>query len=71
VFHELWMLVDGIYPSLSHFVKPLSVPVGDSEALFSLWQEAKHKDIERFSVFSKRSITSLASQFHLCTWKIL
>lgn len=44
----LWMLVDGIYPPLAQFVKPLTVPIGDSEALFSLWQESKHKDIEPF-----------------------
>jgi len=47
-FDKLWMLVDGIYPPLSRFVKPLSVPIGDTEALFSLWQESKRKDIERF-----------------------
>jgi hypothetical protein len=30
------MLVDGIYPSIARFVKPISVPIGDVEALFSL-----------------------------------
>ena len=47
-FDQLWMLVDGIYPSLARFVKPLTVPIGDCEALFSMWQESKRKDIERF-----------------------
>jgi hypothetical protein len=47
-FDQLYMLVDGIYPPMSRFVTPLSVPIGDSEALFSLWQESKRKDIERF-----------------------
>jgi hypothetical protein len=42
------MLLDVIYPSLARFVKPISVPIGDSESLFSLWQESKRKDIERF-----------------------
>jgi hypothetical protein len=42
------MLVFGIYPALARIVKPLSVPIGDSEALFSLWQESKWKDIEHF-----------------------
>jgi hypothetical protein len=61
IFHELWMLVDGIYPSLARFVKPISVPVGKREELFSLWQEAARKTIERFfGVFKKKSI-SLAS----------
>jgi hypothetical protein len=47
-------MVISIYPSLAHFVKPLSVPIDDDEALFSLWQESKRKDIERFfGVFKK------------------
>jgi len=54
IFHELWMLVDGIYPSLARFVKPISVPVGKREELFSLWQEAARKTIECFfGVFKK------------------
>ena len=48
VFDELWMLVDGIYPSLARFVKPISVPVSKRETLFSAWQESSRKDIERF-----------------------
>ncbi len=44
LFEELWMLVDGIYPPLGRFVKPLTVPIGDREALFSMWQESKRKD---------------------------
>jgi hypothetical protein len=52
---QLWMLVDGIYPSLARFVKPISVPVGKRETLFSTWQEAKRKDIERFfAVFKQK-----------------
>jgi hypothetical protein len=55
VFQQLWMLVDGIYPPLSRFVKPISVPLGETEALFSLWQESKRKDVERFfGVFKKK-----------------
>jgi hypothetical protein len=54
-FDQLWMLVDGIYPSLARFVKPLTVPIGDCEALFSMWQESNRKDIERFfGVFKKK-----------------
>jgi hypothetical protein len=54
-FEQLWMLVEGIYPSLARFVKPISVPIGDSESLFSLWQESKRKDIECFfGVFKKK-----------------
>jgi hypothetical protein len=54
-FHELWFLVDGIYPSLSRFVKPLTVPIDDNEAIFSMWQESKRKDIERFLASSKKN----------------
>ena len=49
------MLVNGIYPALARFVKPISVPIADSEALFSLWKESKRKDIERFfGVYKKK-----------------
>jgi hypothetical protein len=47
-FDELWLLVDGIYPLLSRFVKPLSVPMNTVEALFLLWQESSRKDVECF-----------------------
>jgi len=53
-FHQLWFLVDGIYPPLARFVKPISVPIGKAEALFSMWQESKRKDIERFFGVFKR-----------------
>jgi hypothetical protein len=54
-FDQLWMMVDGIYPPLARFVKPLTVPIGECEALFSMWQESKRKDIERFfGVFKKK-----------------
>jgi hypothetical protein len=36
MFEELWLLVDGNYPALSRFVKPLSVPLNADEALFSM-----------------------------------
>ncbi len=55
VFEQLRMLVDGIYPSLARFVKTVSVPLVDYQALFSLWQESKHKGIESFlGVFKKK-----------------
>jgi hypothetical protein len=58
-FDELWILVDGIYPPISRFVKPLSVPINTVEALFSLWQESSRKDVERFfGVFKKKFIYS-------------
>jgi hypothetical protein len=40
---QLWLLAVGINPPLFRFVKPISVPNGTTEALFSLWQETKGK----------------------------
>jgi hypothetical protein len=65
VFHQLWMLLDGIYPSLARFVKPISVPIEQREALFSMWQESKQKDFEHFGVLSGNFIFS-TGQYHEC-----
>jgi hypothetical protein len=47
--------MDGIYPSLAGFVKPISVPIGKHEAFFSMWQESKQKDIKHvFGIFKKK-----------------
>jgi len=54
-FDHLWLLVDGIYPAITRYFKPLSVPIDDDKALFSLWQEAKQKDVRRFfGIFKKK-----------------
>jgi hypothetical protein len=54
-FHKLWFLTDGIYPELSRFVKTISEPLDKWEALYSIWQEAKRKDVERgFGVVKKK-----------------
>ncbi len=58
-FDQLWMLVNGIYPALARFVKPISVPIADSEALISLWKESKRKDIERFFGVYKKKVLFL------------
>jgi hypothetical protein len=65
VFQQLWMLADGIHPPLSRFVKLISVPLGETEALFSLWQESKCKDVKPiFGVFKKK-FHFLESLLHL------
>jgi Plant transposon protein len=46
-FNELWIMVDGIYPELSRFVKNVSVPLTDEEKRYSKWQEACRKSVER------------------------
>lgn len=46
-FDKLWVLVDGIYPTIARFVKTISFPIGRAQELFVKWQESCRKDIER------------------------
>ena len=46
-FNQLYLLVDGIYPSFNRFVKGHKEPIGDYEKALTDWQEAARKDIER------------------------
>lgn len=46
-FNKLFILVDGIYPQWSRFVKGMKEPIYQAEKTFSEWQEAARKDIER------------------------
>ena len=49
-FHKTYfyyVLVDGIYPNYSRFVKSIKEPIEDDEKKFTAWQEACRKDIER------------------------
>ena len=46
-FLYLYLLVDGIYPALSRFVKAIIHPVGSKETKYTKWQESARKDIER------------------------
>jgi len=56
-FNLLYMLVDGIYPKTSRFVKTKGVPMDEREIKFSRWQEAARKDVERaFGVLVRRFI---------------
>jgi hypothetical protein len=55
VFNRLWILVDGIYPELSRFVKTLQEPVGRKACRYAVWQESARKDIERaFGVLQRK-----------------
>lgn len=47
-------------PTIVKFVKPVSLPIGDEEALFSIWQETKRKDIDIFLVL----------KIHFLAWSI-
>ena len=55
MFHRLFVLVDGIYPPYSRFVKGIQLPLTDAEKRYTAWQEASRKDIERaFGVLQSR-----------------
>jgi hypothetical protein len=63
VFNRLWILVDGIFPDLSRFVKTLQEPVGRRVCRYAVWQESARKDIERaFGVLQRK--------FHVLVGKI-
>jgi hypothetical protein len=46
-FDALFLLVDGIYPKYSRFVKGIKDPITEQECGYTGWQEAARKDIER------------------------
>jgi hypothetical protein len=46
-FDALFLLVDGIYPKYSRFVKGIKDPINEQECAYTGWQEAARKDIER------------------------
>lgn len=46
-FDQLFILVDGIYPRYSRFVKAIKEPITKREKRFTTFQESARKDIER------------------------
>jgi hypothetical protein len=46
-FGRMYLLVDGIYPKYSRFVRGFKAPITDEEVRFTAWQESARKDIER------------------------
>jgi hypothetical protein len=64
-FNQLYVLVDGIYPAYSRFVKAVRIPATEDESTFTKWQEAKRKDIERGFGVSKGTWQFLALPIHL------
>jgi hypothetical protein len=46
-FDKLFVLVDGIYPRYSRFVKGIKEPLTNQESRYTSWQEGARKDIER------------------------
>jgi Plant transposon protein len=54
-FNQLWLLVDGIYPEVSCFVKTIDEPIDAPKGLYTRWQEASRKDVERaFGVLQRK-----------------
>jgi Plant transposon protein len=54
-FDKVWILVDGIYPPISRFVKTVSHPVDAVAKMFAEWQESTRKDVERaFGVLTRK-----------------
>lgn len=55
LYNQLFVLVDGIYPPLSRFVKTFEEPVGATNVSFAKWQEGARKGIERaFGVLQRK-----------------
>jgi hypothetical protein len=55
VFHQLFYLVDGIYPLLARFVSSVKDPTNAIDKFFTPKQEAARKDVERaFGVWKKK-----------------
>ena len=51
----MFILVDGIYPEFTRFVKGISQPIDEKEKRFTKWQESARKDIERaFGVLQQK-----------------
>jgi hypothetical protein len=46
-FIFMFILVDGIYPKYSRFVKGMKEPITRQERIMTAWQESARKDIER------------------------
>jgi Plant transposon protein len=64
-FQQLWIMVDGIYPELSRFVKNISVPLSESHRKYSKWQESSRKSVERAFGILQRKFMILARPVEL------
>jgi hypothetical protein len=61
-FLKMFMLVDGIYPAYSQFIRGFKEPVTADESTFTSWQEGARKDVERaFGVFQGTKWKSVAT----------
>ena len=70
-FDKLFILVDGIYPPYSRFVKGITYPVTRREKKFTQWQEAVRKDIERAFGLLQGKFQCMARPFHQLSLDVL
>jgi hypothetical protein len=65
IFDKLYVLVDGIYPRYSRFVRGFKQPITDGESRFTGWQESARKDVERaFGVLQCKFKQAIANPIH-------
>ena len=64
-FNKLWLMADGIYPDLARFVKTMSVPITKVQKLYSKWQEACRKSVERAFGILRRKFQILSRPIEL------
>ena len=51
----MWLLVDGIYPEISRFVKTIQEPIGKNLSNYAKWQESSRKSVEQaFGVLQRK-----------------
>lgn len=71
VFDKTFILVDGIYPTYSRFVKGISQPVDEEEKAYTAWQESARKDVERAFGMLKATWQFLARPIFLLDLKTI
>jgi hypothetical protein len=64
-FTKVFLLVDGIYPKYSRFVKGIKEPITAQQKRYTAWQEAARKDIERAFGVLKGTWQCLQRPIHL------
>lgn len=64
IFDKMFVLVDGIYPRYSRFVKTLKQPVSENEKRFAKWQEGARKDVERAFGVLQAKFQAVARPIH-------
>ena len=64
-FSKMFILVDGIYPSYSRFVKAIKQPIIRQEVRFAAWQESARKDVERAFGILKSQWKFVEHKIHL------